>query len=123
MADTECRILIVEDDTDARDALAAALGDAGFAVEKAGTGKQALARAAGGLPIDVLLVDMHLPDLSGSELLEKFRDLPGTMKARAIVLTGDTRLRMLDLTQQAKLLHKPFGLEELEVAVKEACAA
>ncbi len=40
-----------------------------------------------------------------------------------LLLTGDTRTRLLDCIGAAKLLHKPISLEELEAAVREACAA
>ena len=40
-----------------------------------------------------------------------------------IIITADSSARLMDLARQAKLLRKPMALEELEEAVKEACAA
>jgi DNA-binding response OmpR family regulator len=119
---SECRVLIVEDDEDTREALREALSDAGFAIEQAGDGTAALSRVAQG-GVHVVLLDMHLPDMTGQDLLEKLAAIPQAAETRTIVLTGDTRLRLLDYAQGARLLHKPVSLDELEEAVKEACAA
>ncbi len=67
---TDCRVLIVEDDVDTRETLATALSDAGFLVEQAGDGAQALARSSAGERIDVILLDVHLPDMKAAELSE-----------------------------------------------------
>jgi two-component system chemotaxis response regulator CheY len=120
---TDCRVLIVEDDADTREALAAALSDAGFLVEQAGDGAQALARSSAGKRIDVILLDVHLPDMKAAELSELLCKGPAGAGARVLLLTGDARTRLLDCIGAAKLLHKPISLEDLENAVKEACAA
>ena len=118
----DCRVLIVEDDEDTRDALQEALADAGFTLEQAGDGASALSRLARG-GIDVVLLDMHLPDMTGLQLLEKLAAMPEAAKTRAIMLTADSRPRVMDFARDAKVLHKPVSLDELEAAVKEACAA
>ena len=119
----DCCVLIIEDDTDARETMAEVLADAGLLVEQAGDGAQALTRAAGGERIDVILLDMHLPDFKAAELSQLLCAKPACAGARVIVLTGDTRTRLINFAGQAKLLHKPITLDELEAAVREACAA
>ena len=119
---SECRVLIVEDDEDTREALVEALSDAGFCIEQASDGASALSRVRRG-DLDVILLDLHLPDMTGQQLLEAIAAIPEGAKLRAIMLTADSRLRVLDYAQGAKLLHKPVSLDELEEAVKEACAA
>jgi len=114
-----CRILIVDDDADTREALSQALADAGFSVEQAASGTEALEKLdAGGEP-DVVLLDLRMPGMDGAQLLERMRD----RRARVIVLTGDSSARLVRFARDAKLLSKPIDLEALEAAVKEACAA
>ncbi|HUJ26175.1 MAG TPA: response regulator [Myxococcales bacterium] len=114
---SDCRVLIVEDDADTREALFAALEDAGFCVEQVSDGTSGLSRLAQG-GVHVVLLDMHLPDMTGEEFAEKAGDA-----VRIIVLTADSRMRLLDFAGNAQVLHKPVSLDDLEEAVKEACAA
>jgi CheY-like chemotaxis protein len=119
----DCRLLIVDDDANARQALAEALLDGGFLVEQVGDGAQALARSSFGERIDVFLVDVHLPDMKAAELSELLCKGPAGAGARVLLLTSDARARLIDHIGAAKLLHKPISLEDLEDALKEACAA
>src|SRR6266404_1956634 len=114
-----CRVLIVDDDADTRDALAAALADAGFLVEQAATGAQALERMERVGDPDVILLDLRMPGMDGTQFLDRAR---GT-RARVIVLTGDASARLLSFARKAKVMAKPIDLDELESAVKDACAA
>jgi DNA-binding response OmpR family regulator len=118
MKSSECRVLIVEDDADTREALAAALTDAGFGVEQAASGAQGIERVAACKP-DVILLDMRLPDMGGEQFIEQTRD----SGARVVVLSAEAPTRLLRFAQEAKVLQKPVDLDALEHAVKEACAA
>jgi two-component system OmpR family response regulator len=113
----------VDDDKDLREALAEALTCAGMLVDQATDGKEALERTMSGEAPDVILLDMHMPGIDGASLLERLRKTPGGYKARVILLTGDTSARMRRFASEATLLHKPVDLDELEAAVKDACAA
>jgi DNA-binding response OmpR family regulator len=57
--------------------------------------------------------------MDGAQVLEKLRGCG----SRVILMTADSSARVLQFARDAKLLQKPVGLEELEAAVKEACAA
>jgi CheY-like chemotaxis protein len=119
MGRAECRVLIVDDDADTREALAAALLDAGFDVAQVASGKQALERMEKHGEPDVVLLDLWMPDMNGAQLMERIR----TSRARVIVLTGDSSARLIRFARSAKLLAKPIDLDQLEKAVEEACAA
>jgi DNA-binding NtrC family response regulator len=119
MSAAQCTVLIVDDDVDTREALAAALTDAGFLVETAENGAAALERFSQGKEPDVVLLDLRMPGVDGEQFLERTRE----RKARVILLTGDTSARLVRFANEAKLLQKPVDLEDLEAALKEACAA
>jgi CheY-like chemotaxis protein len=75
-------ILVVEDHSAAREAMASLLEDAGASVETAGTMQEAVdilweASRRGVLP-DAIVCDMRLPDGDGSELPQKLHDIDPT---------------------------------------------
>lgn len=119
MSSRPCRVVIVDDDEDTREALAEALADAGFQVEQFATGGEALRRIDESGDPDVILLDLRMPGMDGEQFLERTR----ATSARVVVLTGDSSGRLLRFARDAKLLSKPVDLNDLEAAVKEACAA
>ena len=66
------RVLIVDDDRDAAESLAAILGLAGHLTEIAHDGRKALDRARAFLP-EVILLDIGLPELGGDEVARRIR--------------------------------------------------
>ena len=106
------RILIVEDDTDINNSTAGYLRRQGCECVQAFSGTEGrLLWQAGG--IDLLLVDLMLPGLSGSELIGEIRR---TSRTPAIVLSAKTELadkvELLGLGAD-DYLTKPYQLEEL----------
>jgi CheY-like chemotaxis protein len=119
MSKIDCKVLVVDDDVDTREALAAALSEAGFLVDQADCGKRALERIDEKGAPDVILCDLHMPGMGGDELMERVRNA----RTRVIILTADSSARLTQFARDALLLQKPIDLDELETAVKEACAA
>ena len=66
------RILLVEDDVRLQDSLADNLRQAGFAVDVSGDGIEGLYYGEE-FPIDLAIIDLGLPGLSGLELIRKLR--------------------------------------------------
>lgn len=66
------RVLVVDSDPTLRAALAAALTSAGYEIEAAGSGQAGLALARASMP-DVVLFDLHLPDMDGIVLCRALR--------------------------------------------------
>ncbi|MBI4737477.1 MAG: GAF domain-containing protein [candidate division NC10 bacterium] len=81
------RVLIVEDEALLRAQVADALGDAGFAVSHAPTGAEALA-ALTAQPLDLLVLDIALPDVDGWEVLRRVREGDRTRALPVLILTG-----------------------------------
>ena len=106
------RILIIEDDTDINNAAAAYLRRQGCECVQAFSGTEGrLLWQAGG--IDLLLVDLMLPGLSGGELIAEIRE---TSQTPVIVLSAKTELSdKVELLGMGAddYLTKPYQLEEL----------
>jgi two-component system response regulator PhoP len=66
------RILVIEDDNTLRETLAAQLTESGFAVEQAADGKEGLYFALE-YPIDLAIVDLGLPEMSGLDIIREVR--------------------------------------------------
>lgn len=81
------RVLIVEDEDDAREGLRMLLEASGYDVETAADGLDGLAKLARGTP-DAAIVDIDLPGLDGYELARRARATPALCGVRLIALTG-----------------------------------
>jgi signal transduction histidine kinase len=81
------RVLIVEDNDDARQMLAAMLSLDGHEVRSARSAHAGLALAAESVP-DLALIDIRLPDMDGYELARKLRAAPDRGRIGLVALTG-----------------------------------
>lgn len=82
-----CRVLIVEDNRDARDSLALILQRRGMEVRIADDGAAAL-DAVASAPPDVILLDIAMPGMDGYELARRIRQRPELDRVTLIALTG-----------------------------------
>lgn len=109
-----CRVLLVEDHALVVDALTILLESGGHAVRAAGSVREAVARATEE-PVDVLLLDLSLPDGDGLDVLARLR-AADAVPAVAVALTGHddaaTRDRCVAAGCAAVLL-KPVPAREL----------
>jgi signal transduction histidine kinase/CheY-like chemotaxis protein len=86
-APAAARILIVDDNRDAADSLAALLALEGHTLERAYSAADALSRAAP-FKAQVVLLDIGLPEMDGYEVARRLRLLPELRAARLIAVTG-----------------------------------
>lgn len=110
------RILIVDDDVGAADALVSLLQSAGYGDARvAYTGAAALALAVEFVPT-VALVDLELPDMSGYEVARHLSQHPQLQTLRLIALTADSEHPGRELAREAgveRYLMKPVGSADL----------
>jgi signal transduction histidine kinase/CheY-like chemotaxis protein len=85
------RILLVEDEEPILEALDAVLGNAGYTVERARDGAEALARLASTRP-DLLVLDIGLPDMDGWAVLKRVRETDKIWALPVLVLTGQDQI-------------------------------
>jgi DNA-binding NtrC family response regulator len=113
MTEPARHVLLVEDETPLRQAIAEQLGDRGYHVEQAESGEIAIARLAD-FAFDIILTDLRLPGIDGSAVVEaaveRYPDIV------AIVITGYGTVK--DAVEAIKrgardFVSKPFQIDEL----------
>jgi two-component system OmpR family response regulator len=112
------RILLAEDDTSIADGLCASLKQGGHAVDHVSAGNLADA-ALRDHDYDLLVLDLGLPALDGSQVLQRLRSR-GNGTPVLVVTARDglsERIRVLDLGADDYLV-KPFALTEFEARVR-----
>jgi two-component system chemotaxis response regulator CheY len=116
------KILIVDDSATMRRMIHASLqGVAGVAFEQAATGLEAIERLALS-PVDLVLLDLNMPDMHGLEVLRFARGHPALREIPIIILTtrGDEESRSAALAAGAtRYMTKPFGPDTLAPAVQD----
>lgn len=115
-------ILVVEDNEDIRELVGVVLRQAGYGVEEAENGLDALERleTMRDLPC-LLLLDLMMPVMTGTELLQALRDRSHLASVPVVVLTAGGRPAHAPGAQ--KFLRKPADAKVLLNAVQETCGA
>ncbi len=114
------RVLLVDDDPAVRDSVALVLTEAGFAVEEAANGVEAMRQLEQQLP-DLVITDILMPHKEGIECIREIRSLAPDVPVIAISGGGGGRadyLRMAGLLGAAAVLAKPFDPQELVVLAR-----
>jgi two-component system chemotaxis response regulator CheY len=112
-------ILLVEDDFDIREALADALADQGYLVDLASDGEQALRLLRGGARPGLILLDLMMPRMNGTEFRAAQRADPALADLPVVLLSADSRMeeKAAALNVQAAV-RKPINLPELYAAIE-----
>ena len=107
------RVLIVEDEPTIASQLAAALGQAGYAVDRADNGVDALA-LGNNEPVDAVILDLGLPGIDGLTVLKKWRAAGRTMPVLILTARDNWHEKVAGIDAGADdYLAKPFHMEEL----------
>ncbi|MEM7410256.1 MAG: response regulator [Myxococcota bacterium] len=114
------RILVVDDEPDLLELVRINLSQAGFEVETADTGSQALEKLRAAPP-DLMILDLMLPDLSGTEVCRQVRADVALSETPIIMLTAkaDEVDRVVGLELGADdYVTKPFSPRELTLRAR-----
>ncbi len=114
------RVLIVEDEPRLRELLLEVVPELGFPATAARSAEEAL-RLMQADPPDILILDLHLPLMSGMELFERVRQAWPHMQVIVLTAYGDlaTAQRAIHL-DVVEFLSKPCHLREVELALDRA---
>ncbi len=114
------RILVIEDESDISALIAYQLAHAGYQVRTASTGKEALRALEAELP-DLIVLDIMLPEISGTDLLRSLRTRRETQRIPVVVLTAlreeADRVTGFELGAD-DYISKPFSPKELVLRVR-----
>ena len=114
------RILLVEDERPIREMVTFALGQDGYVIDEAEDGTSAEAQIAEHLP-DLILLDWMLPDVSGLELLRRWKRNDSMQEIPVIMLTArvEERDKVDGLDSGADdYITKPFSVKELSARIR-----
>jgi signal transduction histidine kinase/CheY-like chemotaxis protein len=107
------RILVIEDEHAIRDAITYTLQTDGYQVTEAATGQDGLS-AARQEHFDLIVIDMLLPDIPGTDLTRQLRDGGDGTRILAITAYADAGTRDLALSAGAdQFMTKPFTMSQL----------
>ena len=114
-------VLIVEDETALATAMAESFTDAGYLVDRAGDGEEALARLEDG-HYDIIISDLKMPRMDGIQLFGALREGHPEMTEHILFVTGDvigTDAERFLAESGCRWLAKPFRLNELLRVARE----
>jgi len=111
------RILIVDDEVNARTALVELLRDEGYAVEAAADAFKALGKVADFAP-DLVVTDLKMPGMDGLQLLAKLRENDPDLPVIVMTAFGEVETAVKAMRSGARdYLSKPVNVGELSVVV------
>jgi DNA-binding NtrC family response regulator len=114
------RVLVVEDDTVARDLLVEILRDEGYTVDASPDGLDAIGKAKA-RPYDLVVSDVRMEGAGGLEVLRTFQEEQPSAPVILITAFGDVTGAMQAIQRGAyDYVSKPFNVEELKLTVRRA---
>ena len=117
-------VLIVEDESSLASAMAESFADAGFFVDRAGDGEEALRRLESG-QFDVIVSDLKMPNMDGIQFFRELGTSYPEMTSRIVFVTGDvigTDAERFLAESGCRWLAKPFRLGELLKVAREVAS-
>jgi two-component system response regulator RegX3 len=119
MSKTEKTLLVIDDEEPFRDFLQGVLEDRGYRVITADSVEQGL-RAMACSAVDLVITDMMMPDMRGSELVALLRNKGSKIKILAMTghPAGDAALAASEAFRVDGVMYKPFSAKEIVAVVQ-----
>ena len=112
-------VLVVDDDEEVRETVSVVLAHYGLRSYNVSSGMAALELLRRTSPPRVVLIDLRMPTMSGTELIEAIRRQPHLASTPVVVMSGDSEARRLAEKLRADdCLRKPFELAALVSTVR-----
>ncbi|MEN1704866.1 MAG: sigma-54 dependent transcriptional regulator [Planctomycetota bacterium] len=114
-------VLVVDDKEMMRDSVGSTLQRAGFAVVSAASGSAALSAISNRRP-DAVVSDLKMPEMTGTELLERIREIDDDLPVVLMTAFGTIETAVHAMKLGAfDYVTKPFQGDEIVITVKRAC--
>jgi signal transduction histidine kinase len=112
----DATILVVDDDRDVRELAVSCLESLGYQVKNAEGGQAAIDLILAGTPIDLVLIDIAMPEINGVQAIQAILKIrPGLP---FLYMTGYAGRTSLDVSE-SRVLKKPFTIAELAAKVEQ----
>ncbi|MCK4327125.1 MAG: response regulator [Candidatus Diapherotrites archaeon] len=117
------KVMIVEDEPDVAKAIKGVLVDEGFGVEIALGGKDCLEKLKKSEP-DVILLDILMPIMDGTEVLRRLKKDKKTAKIPVIVLTAvsaesEVKKTLEEIDPKIGFIEKPYSIDQILAEIKK----
>jgi CheY-like chemotaxis protein len=110
-------ILIVEDDNDIREPMRELLEDEGYLVICVSTGQEALVRLRSGPAPDLILCDLMMPQMTGSQFIQELKSTDEKLFHRTIILSAAAHAEEIAADLGVGYLRKPIDIDVLLATV------
>jgi CheY-like chemotaxis protein len=110
-------VLIVDDEAGIRTLVRRTLESKGYLVTEAGNGTDAIELLAKGTPLDLLIADLEMPELTGDEMVRRIRTVRPDLKVLYVTGHIDLLMDARPLWEGEAFLDKPFTTAGLLEAV------
>jgi CheY-like chemotaxis protein len=111
------KILVVDDEPGVRALLEKVLTQSGHSVDTIGDASEALDKLGAGVIYDVILIDVRMPGMNGTEMYSRILEKMPEMKNKIIFITGDVMgadIKVFLTQNKLPYLAKPFDIELLK---------
>ena len=114
------RLLVVDDDRELRESLCEFLEEAGYDVDSAKNGADALEHLTAGTPPDLILLDLVMPGMNGWQFHQAQKQTPALAAIPLIVMTSNRDVKELPSGPDA-VVYKPLRLDQLLATIERNC--
>ena len=118
-------ILIIDDEKEALSALESILKRAGYMIECASSGSEAIAKAQK-KSFDLIFLDVYLPEMNGVEIFKSLQKIDPNLKVclmtgwpKGVAVHKDDYLALIEEGAIDKTLRKPFSRDEVIKVARE----
>jgi CheY-like chemotaxis protein len=126
MNETGARVLVVEDNDMNMQLVEYLLEEGGYQIVKAASGEDALSIARGGEPVDLILMDIHLPGIDGLSVVHEMKADDRTKSIPILALTAHAMRGDRDRFLEAGCdgyISKPIDVKTFLTSVRQYLSA
>lgn len=114
-------VLLVDDDTDVREALRDSVADEGYCAIEAQNGQEALDYLRSNQPPCIIFLDWNMSPVNGSQFMAEASQDPALARIPVVLVTADSRAAQKSKRGFAAYLTKPIDMDSLFALLSRYC--